>query len=103
MVPSFVKIISSPVPSGSERQAPAHIISEAPAPTMQVVKASLDEALKFSKSSLICRFNGFFPWLEALHSWILEVWKPLISDEINIYRCATGLFIVDFENSKRRQ
>ena len=59
MAPSFAKIIAGLVSSASESQAPAHIVSEAPSPTVQVVKASLDEALKFSESSLICRFNGF--------------------------------------------
>jgi len=33
----------------------------------------------------------------------LEVWKPVISDEINIYPCARGFFIVDFENPESRQ
>ena len=103
MAPSFKKIIAGPILSACEIQAPAHIVSEAPAPTVQVVKASLDEALKFSESALICRFNGFWPRLTTLHSWISEVWKPLIFDEINIYPCAKGFFLVDFENSERRQ
>jgi len=68
-----------------------------------VVQASLDEALKFFKSAIICRFNGFWPRLTTLHSWILEVWKPLILDAINIYPYARGFFIVDFENLESRQ
>ena len=96
MAPSFAKITGGSSASGG--QSPAHIVSEAPAPTIQVVQDSLDEALKFSESALICRFNGFWPRLIALHNWISEVWKPIISDEINIYPCARGFFIVDFEN-----
>ena len=90
MASSFAKIIVGPVLSTSESQSLAHIVSEALAPTVQVVKASLDEALKFSESALIFRFNGFWPRLMALHSWISEVWKPLIFDEINIYPYAKG-------------
>ena len=102
MASTFIKIIVGLVPSASEIQAPAHIVSEAPSPTVQMVKASLDEALKFSESALICRFNGFWPRMIALHNWISEVWKPLISDEINIYPCAKGFFILNFENSESR-
>ena len=101
MAPSFVKIVAGSF--SSRGQAPTQIISEAPDPTVQVVQASLDEAFKFSESALICRFNGFWPRLSALHNWISEVWKPVISDEINIYPCARGFFIVDFENPKSRQ
>ena len=103
MALSCAKIIVGLVPSASESQTPAHIVNEAPTPTVQVVKASLDEALKFSESALICRFNGFWPRLTTLHNWISEVWKPVTSDEINFYLCAKGFFIVDFENSKSRQ
>lgn len=101
MAYSFGKIVVGSSASG--RQAPAHIVNEAPAPIVQVVQASLDEALKLSKSALICRFNGFWPQLTALHNWISEVWKPVISDEINIYPCARSFFIVDFENPESRQ
>ena len=101
MAPSFAKITGGSSASGG--QSPAHIVSEAPAPTIQVVQDSLDEALKFSESALICRFNGFWPQVIALHNWISEVWKPIISDEINIYPCARGFFIVDFENPESRQ
>jgi len=61
MAPSFAKIVASLVSSTFGGQAHAHFVSEAPAPTVQLVQASLDEALKFSKSALICQFNGF--WL----------------------------------------
>jgi len=101
MAPSFAKIAAGSLSASG--QAPAHIVSEAPAPTVQLVQASLDEALKFSESALVCRFNGFWPQLTALHSWISEVWKPLIPDAINIYPCARGFFIVDFENRESRQ
>ena len=74
-----------------------------PAPIVQVVQASLDEALKFSESALICLFIGFLPQLTALHNLISKVWKPVISDEIDIYPCARGFFIVDFENPESRQ
>ena len=90
MASSFAKIAVGSVPSAPGGQALAHIVSEAPAPTVQVVQASLDEALKFSESNLICRFNGFWLRLKALHCWISEVWKPVISDAINIYPCARG-------------
>lgn len=72
MAPSFAKITGGSSASGG--QSPVHIVSEAPAPTIQVVQDSLDEALKFSESALICRFNGFWPRLIALHNWISEMW-----------------------------
>ena len=101
MAPSFAKIVVGS--SASRGQAPTHIVSEFPTPTIQVVQASLDEALKFSKSALICWFNGFWMQLKFLHNWISEVWKPVIFDGINIYPYARGFLIVDFENPESRQ
>jgi len=103
MAPSFAKIVVGSAPSAFGRQALAHIISEALAPTIQVAQASLNEALIFFESALICRFNGFWPRFTALHSWISKVWKPVISNAINIYPCVRGFFIVDFENFESRQ
>jgi len=103
MALSFAEIATHSVPSPPRGQVPTHIVSEALAPTVQVVHDSLDKAFNFSESALLCEFNGFWPWLKALHNWISEVWKLVIFYESNIYPCARGFFIVDFENPKSRQ
>jgi len=58
-----------------------------------------EEALSYDfffleQLDLVCRFNGFWPRLTDLHKLISKSWKPLLTDESNIYPMARGFFVV---------
>ena len=55
-----------------------------------------------SNRALIFRFNGFWPKLVDLHSWLDAHWKPLLQQTFSIYPCARGFFVIDFYNQEDR-
>lgn len=50
-------------------------------------------------TSVICRFNGFWPKSDALHQWVYEIWSP----KCEIYLCPKGFFIVRFRTKQERE
>ena len=52
--------------------------------------------------ALICRFNGYWPKLAKLHSWLDASWKPLLQQPFSIYPCAWGFFVIDFDKQEDR-
>ena len=57
---------------------PTSILQEAPFVYIPLVEDSIEEAIKFPSSALVCQFNGLWRHLVDLHKWISKVWKPLI-------------------------
>lgn len=51
-----------------------------------------------SKTAVICRFNGFWPKLDALHQWIYTTWTT----NYEMYLCPKGYFIVRFNTEQER-
>lgn len=50
-------------------------------------------------TSVICRFNGFWPKSDILHQWIYVVWSP----ECEIYLCPKVFYIVRFRIEQERE
>ena len=57
-------------------------------------------ASEFSQFALVCRFNGFWPSLADLRSWISSAWSPLIDGEVVACPCAKGFFVAIFESDE---
>ena len=55
-----------------------------------------------SDRTLVCRFNGYWPKLTDLHSWLDACWKPLLQQTFSIYPCARGFFVINFDNQEDR-
>lgn len=51
----------------------------------------------------IFRFWCFWPSLADLNGWISKNWVPLIDNNIHIFPCAKGFFIVKFESTSDRK
>lgn len=46
--------------------------------------------------AIICRFNVFWPKLDALHQWVFSTWTT----NCDIYLCSKGFFIIQFDTQK---
>ncbi|GLJ54289.1 hypothetical protein SUGI_1164690 [Cryptomeria japonica] len=57
-----------------------------------------DREVFLQECALICRFTKLWPKLSDLHAGILENWKFQLEDEICIFPCAKGFFILEFES-----
>lgn len=53
----------------------------------------------FSSLAVICRFNGFWPKIDALRQWIFSTW----STNCDIHLCFKGFFIVKFDIGKEKE
>lgn len=96
--PSFKEVASS---RGESSVLPA-AIPEAPAISIQMPDEALEFASELSKTSLVCRFNGFWPSLADLRSWISSAWSPLVEGEIVACPCAKGFFVAIFDSNADR-
>jgi hypothetical protein len=82
--------------------APNTSIVEAPAVSIQMPKEALVFSSQLSKLALVCRFNGFWPSLVDLRSWIDSEWSPLLVGEVSVCPFAKGFFAAIFESSDER-
>jgi hypothetical protein len=82
--------------------APNTSIVEAPTVSIQMPKEVLVYSSQLSKLALVCRFNGFWPNLVALRSWIDSEWSPLLVGEVTVCPLAKGFFTAIFESSDER-
>jgi hypothetical protein len=93
-------------PEAASRQGrPAGLhaaVPEAPAVSVQMPKEALTHACHYSKHALVCRFNGYWPNLSDLLSWISSEWYPLLEGEVITCPCAKGFFIAVFESTSDR-
>jgi hypothetical protein len=84
-------------PSGLHAAVP-----EAPTVSIQMPKEALTHACHYSRHALVCRFNGYWPNLSDLLSWISSEWYPLLEGEVITCPCAKGFFVVVFESTSDR-
>jgi hypothetical protein len=61
-----------------------------------------EEEEYYRSVSLVCRFNGFWPKLVDLNSWISTTWIPIMQQQAFIHPCAKGFFIVEFNIEEDR-
>ena len=78
------------------------MVREAPDPVIPVPQEAVDHEGFFRSNALFCRFNGLWPRLADLHSWIASEWTPLLEKEAHVRPCVKGFFIVIFASSKDR-
>ena len=81
---------------------PLHYIVEQttqnPALTIAIPEVNEIHADYLTKA-VICRFNGFWPKLEALRQWIYSIW----TENCDIHLCSKGFFIVKFDTIKDKE
>ena len=82
--------------------APNTSIVEAPVVSIQMPKEALVVSSQLSKHALVCRFNGFWPSLVHLCSWIDSEWSPLLVGEVSVCPFVKGFFASIFESSDER-
>jgi hypothetical protein len=78
------------------------VVREAPDPVIPVPQEATDWEGFFRSNALFCRFNGFWPRLVDLHSWIASEWTPLLDFEAHVRPCLKGFFVVIFASAKDR-
>jgi hypothetical protein len=113
LAPSF-KEVASRQPSGLHSAAPEvasrqgrppglhAAVPEAPTVSIQMSQEALTHARHYDNHALVCRFNGFWPNLLDLLSWISSDWYPLLDGEVITCPCAKGFFVVVFESTSDR-
>jgi hypothetical protein len=78
------------------------LVQEAP-PLVIPMGQDVEEEEEYYRSvSLVCRFNGFWPKLVDLNSWISATWIPIMQQQAFIHPCAKGFFIVEFDIEEDR-
>ena len=87
MVPAVDACATTPLESFSEMVKrslgfgpPLLVVHEAPALTIPVIQDVMDHAVHYSSHALVCRFNGLWPRLSDLHSWVSSEWNPLLKE-----------------------
>lgn len=93
--PSFKEVATRQSHSSGQHAA----IPEAPALAIQMPQEALVHARHYSKHALVCSFNGFWPSISDLISWISTEWNPLLDGEVIACPCAKGFFVVVFEST----
>jgi hypothetical protein len=78
------------------------VVREAPDPVIPVPQEAAVREGFFRSNALFCRFNGFWPCLADLHSWIASEWTPLLEDEAHVRPCVKSFFVVIFASAKDR-
>ena len=53
-------------------------------------------------NSLIGKFMGLWPNLQAIIDWACEVWKPLINNKVSVFVLSNGFFLTLFASLKDR-
>jgi hypothetical protein len=94
---SFRDVVSQGRVSGFSQ-----VVREAPDPVIPVPQEATVREGFFRSNALFCRFNGLWPRLADLHSWIASEWTPLLEEEAHVRPCVKGFFVVIFASSKDR-
>ena len=53
-------------------------VMEGPTKTIQMPEMVIKWIKALSDKALVCHFNGYWPKLVDLHSWLDACWKPLL-------------------------
>lgn len=83
--------------SGAPVSPPFVVRHSASAPKICLDDLACNREEFLVEHALICRFMKVWPKLCDLHSWIDANWKDYLEDEISIYPCTKGFFILEFE------
>ena len=83
---------------GREKAGGLYPIFEGPTKIIQMPEVAIKGIKSLSDRDLVCRFNGFWPKLTDLHSWMDACWEPLLQQTFSIYPCARGFFVIDIDN-----
>ena len=75
-------------------------VIECPTKTIQMLEIGIKGIEALTDRALVCRFNGYWPKLADLHSWLDACQKPLLLQTFFIYLCARGFFVIDFDNQE---
>ena len=67
---------------------PLPVVHEAPLLNILVNQDALDHAEHYRSHALVCRFNGLWPRLSDLHSWVSSKLFPLLKECAIICPCA---------------
>ncbi|GLJ54604.1 hypothetical protein SUGI_1173070 [Cryptomeria japonica] len=93
-----------PAPSAADRgiRGLGPVVVSVCKPLVFKVSADTDMEIIYTSSvfeahGLICRFQGFWPSLPQLHTWISQSWEPIIKGSLNIFPSTKGFFIAKFE------
>ena len=89
---SFSETVKHSLGSGP----PLLVVHEAPALSIPIIQDAMDHAVHYTSHALVYRFNGLWPRLSDLHSWVSSEWNHLLKEGAIIYPCAKGFFIVIF-------
>ena len=117
MAPSFVEVLigqhngkgknptiqawdsrETPLGAGQEKARGIYPVFEGPTKIIQMPEMAIIGIKALSDRALTCHFNGFWPKLAELHSWLENSWKLLLQQPFSIYPCARGFFVIDFDN-----
>ena len=85
-----------------EKNDEPHIypVIEDPTKTVQMPELAIKGIEALTNRALVCCFNGFWPKLVDLHTWLEASWKPLLSQTFTIYPYARGFSVIDFDNQE---
>ena len=75
-------------------------VMEGPTKTFQMLEMALKGIKALSTRALVYQFNGYWPKLVDLHSWLDACRKPLLQQTFSIYPCDWGFFLIDFDNQE---
>ena len=88
--------------TGSDKTGGLYPIIEGPTKTIQMPEMAINRIKALTDKALVFRFNGHWPKMADLHSWLDACWKPLLLQPFSIYPCARGFFVIDFDNQEDR-
>ena len=74
------------------------IVQEFPAFNVPLGDEALNSEKYFLGLGLVCIFNEFWSWLIHIHKCIYNTWKPLLSQDLNIYPLAKVFLVFFFDN-----
>jgi len=74
------------------------VVQEVPSLNVPLDEEAFNHEMFLLGQGLVCRFHGFWSSLIDLHKWILETWKPHLTNHLNIYPMAQGFFVVVSSN-----
>jgi len=72
------------------------VVLKGPSPIIPVTHDALNNVDRCRYNAIVYRFNILWPHLVDMHSWISTEWIPLLIEEVLVYQCAKGFFIVVF-------
>jgi hypothetical protein len=88
--------------TGREKARGLYPVTECLPKIIQMLEMAVKGINALSDRALVCRFNGYWPKLVDLRSWLDACWKSLLHQTFSIYPCARGFFVIDFDNQEDR-